>query len=82
MGWSAFLIHVNYLEFCICFLWRWQNEEKIAAVTAVWKQKYEELIIEKVELDSVIRDLNSKMTQDLRMAQEEVDTAVSKSNQL
>lgn len=48
------------------------DEQKIAAVTGVWKSKFEELIIEKVELEGVIRALNDKMAADILEAQKEV----------
>ena len=49
-----------------------QDAEKIAAVTAVWKQKYEELIIEKVELTQMMKRLEKNMEADLREAKNQV----------
>jgi hypothetical protein len=50
-----------------------QDEQKIAAVTAVWKQKYEELIIEKVDLEWTMRQLQQQMDEGLLEAQNKVN---------
>ena len=49
-----------------------QDAEKIAAVTAVWKQKYEELIIEKVELEQTMKRLEKNLEDDLLEAKNKV----------
>ena len=40
-----------------------QPDRKLNAVTAVWKQKYQDMIVERVELEQTVSDLQLKLEQ-------------------
>ena len=51
-----------------------QPNQKLNAITGVWKQKYEDLIVEKVELEQKIQDLEQELEDRIEIAQLQVST--------